>query len=246
MLFNSFEFLLFLPVVFLLYWFVFNKKLNLQNLLLLVSSYIFYGWWDYRFLSLIIFSSIIDFYCGLSIEKAHTKTTKKKWLLLSMFINLGFLGIFKYFHFKSIIRRTSKMYKDGWLEESNLTKDSITLNRWQQKQLTLYTDYSIRWKKSEFRLKSLEKLITYLKKHGQVILLRMPIAKNIIDIENKYWKDFDSDISEISTTTNIDYFNFVKMSKKYKFYDGNHLDKYGGVSFTEELCDSIAINYNLK
>ena len=101
MLFNSFEFLLFLPVVFLLYWFVFNKKLNLQNLLLLVSSYIFYGWWDYRFLSLIIFSSIIDFYCGLSIEKAHTKTTKKKWLLLSMFINLGFLGIFKYFNFFS-------------------------------------------------------------------------------------------------------------------------------------------------
>ena len=101
MLFNSFEFLLFLPVVFLLYWFVFNKKLNLQNLLLLVSSYIFYGWWDYRFLSLIIFSSIIDFYCGLSIEKAHTKTIKKKWLLLSMFINLGFLGIFKYFNFFS-------------------------------------------------------------------------------------------------------------------------------------------------
>ena len=101
MFFNSFEFLLFLPVVFVLYWFILNKRLNIQNFLLLFSSYVFYGWWDYRFLSLIIFSSIIDFYCGLSIEKAHTKTIKKKWLLLSMFINLGFLGIFKYFNFFS-------------------------------------------------------------------------------------------------------------------------------------------------
>ena len=101
MFFNSFEFLLFLPVVFVLYWFILNKRLNIQNFLLLVSSYIFYGWWDYRFLSLIIFSSIIDFYCGLSIEKAHTKIIKKRWLVLSMLVNLGFLGIFKYFNFFS-------------------------------------------------------------------------------------------------------------------------------------------------
>ncbi|WP_282148194.1 MBOAT family O-acyltransferase [Algibacter lectus] len=101
MLFNSFEFLIFLPIVFLLYWFVFNKSIKLQNFLLLVVSYIFYGWWDYRFLSLILFSSIIDYYCGLFIENANTQKSKKNWLTISMFVNLGFLGVFKYFNFFS-------------------------------------------------------------------------------------------------------------------------------------------------
>ncbi|WP_010522223.1 MBOAT family O-acyltransferase [Aquimarina agarivorans] len=101
MIFNSIEYLIFLPTVFLLYWFVFNKSIRIQNFLLLVVSYIFYGWWDWRFLSLIIFSSIIDFYCGIYIEKENTKKSKKRWLTLSMLINLGFLGLFKYFNFFS-------------------------------------------------------------------------------------------------------------------------------------------------
>lgn len=77
MLFNSFEYLLFLPTVFILYWFVFNKNLKLQNAFLLVISYFFYGLWDWRFLSLIIFSSIIDFYCGKAIDSASKQSSKK-------------------------------------------------------------------------------------------------------------------------------------------------------------------------
>lgn len=101
MLFNSFEYLIFLPIVFILYWFVVNKNLKTQNFLLLVSSYLFYGWWDYRFLALIIFSSFVDYYCGLFIENSKNKNTKIKWLTLSMLINLGFLSVFKYFNFFS-------------------------------------------------------------------------------------------------------------------------------------------------
>ncbi len=101
MIFNSIQYLIFLPTVFLLYWFVFSKTIRLQNFLLLIVSYIFYGWWDWRFLSLIIFSSIIDFYCGIFIDKAIQKKDKKRWLTLSMLINLGFLGVFKYFNFFS-------------------------------------------------------------------------------------------------------------------------------------------------
>ncbi|NNC50714.1 MAG: MBOAT family protein [Flaviramulus sp.] len=101
MLFNSFEYLLFLPTVFLLYWFVFNKHIKWQNLLLLVVSYVFYGWWDWRFLSLIVFSSFVDYFCGLAIEKAEQTKIKKRWLSLSMLVNLGFLGVFKYFNFFS-------------------------------------------------------------------------------------------------------------------------------------------------
>ena len=73
MLFNSIEFLLFLPSVFILYWFVFNKNLKDQNLLILVSSYVFYGWWDYRFLSLIFLSTVVDYIIGLNIPKQNSE-----------------------------------------------------------------------------------------------------------------------------------------------------------------------------
>ncbi len=99
MLFNSLEFLLFLPIVFCLYWFVFNKSLKWQNVLLLVSSYVFYGWWDWRFLFLLVFSTGLDFYTGLKIYGAQTINTKKIWLWISIVINLGFLGFFKYYNF---------------------------------------------------------------------------------------------------------------------------------------------------
>ncbi len=101
MLFNSVEYLIFLPTVFILYWFVLKNTIKGQNLLLFIVSYIFYGWWDWRFLSLIAFSSIIDYCCGIYIEKANTQRGKKQWLTLSMLVNLGFLGVFKYFNFFS-------------------------------------------------------------------------------------------------------------------------------------------------
>jgi len=99
MLFNSIGFLLFLPVVFIFYWFVFNKKYQYQNVLLLVASFFFYGCWDWRFLLLLLFSIGLDFVSGLKIEKSKTKRESKFWLILSITINLGFLGFFKYYNF---------------------------------------------------------------------------------------------------------------------------------------------------
>ena len=99
MLFNSLEFLIFLPVVFCLYWFVFNKNLFFQNLLILFASYLFYGWWDYRFLSLIIFSTVVDFFIGKKIHMSKDLKLRKMYLILSLATNLGILGFFKYFNF---------------------------------------------------------------------------------------------------------------------------------------------------
>jgi len=99
MLFNSVEFGFFLPIVFALYWFVANKNLRLQNLLLLIASYLFYGWWDWRFLSLIIFSSFVDYYLGIALYKANSHNKRRLLLLTSIIVNLGFLGFFKYFNF---------------------------------------------------------------------------------------------------------------------------------------------------
>lgn len=99
MLFNTIDFALFLPIVFILYWLVASKNLRFQNRLLLVASYFFYACWDYRFLFLLAFSTFLDYYTGLKIEEAATKKHKENWLWLSIGINLSFLGIFKYYNF---------------------------------------------------------------------------------------------------------------------------------------------------
>ncbi|MBU2996727.1 MBOAT family protein [Cellulophaga baltica] len=100
MLFNSVDFAVFLPVVFVLYWFVFKNKLKAQNLLILTASYFFYGLWDWRFLFLILASTIVDFFVGIFINKYESKANKAKlWLLVSIIFNLSLLGFFKYYNF---------------------------------------------------------------------------------------------------------------------------------------------------
>ena len=99
MLFNSIDFAVFLPIVFILYWFVFNKNLKLQNFLVFVVSYLFYGWWDWRFLSLIAFSTLVDYSVAILLYKEENIRKKKLLLLLSILVNLGFLGFFKYYNF---------------------------------------------------------------------------------------------------------------------------------------------------
>src|SRR5690554_1823500 len=98
MLFNSIDFAIFFPIFFGIYWIV-AKKLTLRNAFLLASSYLFYGWWDWRFLFLILFSSIVDFTIGQKIYAATNKRVRKNYLLVSLLINLGLLGYFKYTNF---------------------------------------------------------------------------------------------------------------------------------------------------
>ena len=106
MLFNSLEYLIFLPIVFLLYWFVFDYALSkckhqllLQNLFIVVASYIFYGWWDWRFLILIAITTFLSFLSGIGIERASTQRGKKAVMIANIVVNLGILGIYKYYDF---------------------------------------------------------------------------------------------------------------------------------------------------
>lgn len=98
MLFNSLDFAIFLPIVFILYWLL-KRNLKVQNFLIVVASYVFYGWWDWRFLSLIIFSSIVDYSVGIALDKSDRKRTRRILLMTSILVNIGFLGFFKYFNF---------------------------------------------------------------------------------------------------------------------------------------------------
>jgi len=99
MFFNSLAFAIFLPIVFFLYWFVFNKTKSTQNALLIVASYYFYSCWDWRFLFLLVFSTFLDYYTGIQIEKGKSQASRKFWFWFSISVNLGFLGVFKYYNF---------------------------------------------------------------------------------------------------------------------------------------------------
>jgi len=121
MLFNSIEFLLFLPTVFFLYWFVFKNQLRAQNVLLLVASYIFYGWWDWRFLSLIIASTFLDYFIAIQLGKTDISKKRKLLLGISLVGNLGMLGFFKYYNF----------FVSSWIEawsSVGISMEASTLN----------------------------------------------------------------------------------------------------------------------
>jgi len=98
MLFNSIDFAIFLPIVFVIYW-LFKDYLKIQNFIIVIASYLFYGWWDWRFLSLIFFSSIVDYLVSLKLKREDNQVKRKVLLWVSIGINLGFLGFFKYYNF---------------------------------------------------------------------------------------------------------------------------------------------------
>lgn len=99
MFFNSIDFAIFLPLVFIIYWIVSGKNIKLQNIIVAIASYIFYGWWDYRFLALILFSTLVDYAIGISIHKQEDRLKRKLLLYISIITNIGFLGFFKYYNF---------------------------------------------------------------------------------------------------------------------------------------------------
>jgi alginate O-acetyltransferase complex protein AlgI len=89
----------FSPIVFILYWFVTNKELKLQNALIVGASYVFYGWWDWKFSSLIVFSTLLDYTIGRKLNDEENQLKRKILLWISISVNLGFLGFFKYYNF---------------------------------------------------------------------------------------------------------------------------------------------------
>lgn len=99
MLFNSISYLIFLPIVFILYWSINKKSLKIQNGLLLIASYYFYASWDWRFLFLLLFSTGLDYYTGIKINESNNFKHRKFWFWLSVIVNLGFLAVFKYYNF---------------------------------------------------------------------------------------------------------------------------------------------------
>lgn len=102
MFFNSLHFAIFLPLVFILYWYVGRSSKKMQNVILILASYYFYSCWDWRFLFLLVFSTFLDYFTALKVEQSQKESTRKIWFWVSVSINLGFLGIFKYYDFFAV------------------------------------------------------------------------------------------------------------------------------------------------
>ncbi|MNQ24444.1 Peptidoglycan O-acetyltransferase [compost metagenome] len=102
MFFNSLHFAIFLPLVFILYWYVGRSSKKMQNVILILASYYFYSCWDWRFLFLLVFSTFLDYFTALKVEQSQKESTRKIWFWASVSINLGFLGIFKYYDFFAV------------------------------------------------------------------------------------------------------------------------------------------------
>ena len=120
MLFNSFEFAAFFAVFYLLYLMLFRWR-RAQNMLLLVASYVFYGWWDWRFLSLLALSTVVDFSVGRALTRTDDSAERKRLVTISVVVNLAVLGFFKYFNF-FVGSFTDAMASVGW------TVDALTLD----------------------------------------------------------------------------------------------------------------------
>lgn len=145
-----------------------------------------------------------------------------------------------FFHFKALFRKSSKTHKDGWLEESNLPKDSLVYDNWKNFQINIFLEDRDKYKISNLRINSLDILIQKLKQFGKIYLVRMPISKEFYDLENSKYPKLNTKIDSLAKINNIPFFNFnTDIINLYRTYDGHHIDKNGGKIFTKALCDSI-------
>ncbi|WP_323788709.1 MBOAT family O-acyltransferase [Psychroserpens sp.] len=178
MLFNSLDFAIFLIIVFILYWLLSKKSIGYQNLLILVASYVFYAWWDWRFLSLIVFSSLADYLVAMYLKKEERITTRKVLLSVSIVFNLGLLGFFKYYNF----------FVDSWISawgSFGVTMHESTLNIILPVGISFYTFQTLSYTIDVYRKKleptsSLVQFMAYVAFFPQLVAGPIERAKNLL------------------------------------------------------------------
>ncbi|AXT59936.1 hypothetical protein D1816_06080 [Aquimarina sp. AD10] len=151
-----------------------------------------------------------------------------------------------FFHFKGAFKKKTTVYKNGRLEESNLPENEEVFKLWKKNQIDLFLEDSKDLKLSNTRIKGLGDLITGLKERGNVFLIRMPISKEFLSNEDKYYPRFGHIVDSIADTKKIEYIDFNSIGKEYNTYDGHHIDKFAGKEFTKALCDLILNSVKLK
>ena len=144
----------------------------------------------------------------------------------------------KFSNFKGFFKKNSKLYKNGYLENNILPKNKVEFEKWKEKNLFVLSEFANDWEMSNYRINWLDSTISYLSQYGTVFLVRTPMQKEFLEIENAFWADFDSKVRSVARNNKIRYLNYSKQSE-FGFYDGHHLDKYGAKLFSMTLAKDI-------
>ncbi|WP_445381940.1 hypothetical protein [Robiginitalea sp. IMCC43444] len=146
-----------------------------------------------------------------------------------------------FFHFKAIFRGNAITHKDGWLEEKNISRDSLSYRNMENHQLKIFFQDSEIQGYSDVRLTAFNDLLKLLSSIGKVFVIRTPISNNFITKENEYFPNFNQKVDSMAQKFDVPFIDFNEHPLKHKFetYDGHHLNKRGGRYFTEVLSDSI-------
>ncbi|AOW21717.1 hypothetical protein [Urechidicola croceus] len=136
-----------------------------------------------------------------------------------------------------------KSHTNGWIEFKegfgSYKVSETQIKGWKEENFLGYLKVGENQIKSEYRISKFEQTITYLKKHGKVVLVRLPLDKDFVDLENNFWKNFDNEMATISENQNVPYLNYTTASNTYETFDGSHLFGYSAKLFTKKLCDDI-------
>ena len=137
------------------------------------------------------------------------------------------------------------LFKDGHSVNNNLPANKLVFKEWKKGQLEMFSKYEKEWETSEYRIKWLQNTVIYLQQYGTVFIVRMPFDSEFLEIENKFWPEFDMDIEKITRNNKVTYLNYSKQSD-WSNFDGHHLDKYGAKLFTQKLSEDIEYIYIVK
>ncbi|OBX23264.1 MULTISPECIES: MBOAT family O-acyltransferase [Bizionia] len=243
MLFNSLDFAIFLPIVFILYWFVFKRSLSAQNVLLLVASYVFYAWWDWRFLGLIIFSTLVDYMVAHGLAKAEKPQNRKLLLGISLICNLGLLGFFKYYNF----------FVDSWVDawgSIGVSMSVETLTIILPVGISFYTFQTLSYTIDVYRrqlepTKNMVQFATYVAFFPQLVAGPIERAKHLLPQFSKP-RIFHSDLA-ISGVSLIIWGLFKKMvvADNCAFFVNQIFNGSGGYSSAELLLGAVLFAFQI-
>lgn len=146
---------------------------------------------------------------------------------------------FEYAHYSTLLSRAGKTHDDGWFEDRNIPSDSASLEKLGKTQIALYEDLGSRFRVADYRLQKFSETVRFLKQHGTVVIVRMPLADEIVKIERRLRPAFDSDMENIALANQAVYLNYTKVPGAFSTFDKVHLDHKGSAVFTERLCDSL-------
>lgn len=145
----------------------------------------------------------------------------------------------EYAHYSTLFTQGGKTHDDGWFQDKSVPRDPVVRRELEKGQVKLYAGMGKKWKVAAYRVQQFEETVRFLRQHGEVYIVRLPVSPNIVALERVLRPGFDQDMESIARRQQVPYLNFTQTGWHYTSFDGVHLDEEGSAAFTTKLCDSI-------